>query len=189
MCHSPDLSPTSSVPCTRLSNPSSASLRALQWRSTGKGRFSLVWTLTGNREVDPSAAPVRPKPQLRQHACLPSLPPKPKPESPSRADPRSPARALQALYFGSLTLGSNLSAQRPSGSRDREVATNFPGPSPSPPATSQAVLVGIGQGETDQDRMLSELQIQSTTFPLHPAPRRLPGTRAHGAAPFPRSPV
>ncbi|XP_052601587.1 probable serine/threonine-protein kinase samkC [Peromyscus californicus insignis] len=119
----------------------------------------------------------------------PSLPPKPKPKSPSRADRRSPARALQALYFGSQTLGSNLSAQRPSGSRDREVATNFPGPSPSPPATSQAVLVGIGQGEMDQDRMLSGLQIQSATFPLHPAPRRLPGTRAHEAAPFPRSPA
>lgn len=49
----------------------------------------------------------------------PSLPPKPKPESSSRTDPRSPARAPKALYFGSQTLGSNLSAQRPSGSRDR----------------------------------------------------------------------
>jgi hypothetical protein len=96
------------------------------------------------------------------------FPPKPKPESPSRTDPRSPAWAARALFFGSQTLGSNLSAQRPSGSRDREVATNFPGPSPPPLATSKVGLAGKEQGEMRWERMLSELQIWRATFPTPP---------------------
>lgn len=36
-----------------------------------------------------------------------------------------------------------------------------------------------------RDRMLSGLHIWRATFPLHPAPLRLPGTRAYEAAPLP----
>lgn len=77
-----------------------------------------------------------------------------------------------------------MSAQRPSSSQDREVATNFLGPSPPPLAISQVGLAGKGLGETGRDRMLSELQIWRATFPLHPAPRRLPGNEDHEAAPL-----
>lgn len=132
---------------------------------------------------------MRPQPQLRHHAPLPGFPPKPKPESPSRTDTRSPAWAARALYFGSQTLGSNLSAQRPSGSRDREVATNFPGPSPPPLAISKVGLAGKEQGEMGWKRMLSEFQIWSTTFPTPPGtspPSRHQGSRS--GSPFPARP-